>query len=63
MEILARERRHQPSTCTAQPATVIGTIVGQLTGFVLAIAMAFVCYLTIITFTASRSLHRFSRTP
>ena len=38
----------QPSTCTGTAATVIGTIVGQLTGFVLAIAMAFVCYLTII---------------
>lgn len=38
----------QPSTCTGTAATVVGTIVGQLTGFVLAIAMAFVCYLTII---------------
>jgi conjugal transfer/type IV secretion protein DotA/TraY len=33
-----------PPTSTGQEATVIGQIVAQLTGFVMALAMAFVCY-------------------
>jgi conjugal transfer/type IV secretion protein DotA/TraY len=43
-------------TSTGAEATVIGKIVGQLTGFVLAIAMAFVCYLTIM------NIHRVAET-
>ena len=45
-----------PPTSTGAEATVIGKIVGQLTGFVLAIAMAFVCYLTIM------NIHRVAET-
>ena len=45
-----------PPTSTGAEATVIGTIVGQLTGFVLAIAMVFVCYLTIM------NIHRVAET-
>ena len=37
-----------PTNPTGSAASVIGLIVGQLTGFVSAIAMAYVCYLTII---------------
>ena len=33
-----------PPTSTGAAANVIGQIVGQLTGFVMAIAMAFLCY-------------------
>ena len=35
------------TNCTGNAATVVGQIVGQLTGFVLAIAMFFVCYQTL----------------
>lgn len=45
-----------PPTSTGTAANVIGQIVGQLTGFVMAIAMAFLCYLTII------NIHRVSET-
>jgi conjugal transfer/type IV secretion protein DotA/TraY len=41
---------------TGNEATVIGQIVGQLTGFVSAIAMAFVCYTTIM------NIHRVAET-
>ena len=37
-----------PTNPTGSAASVIGLIAGQLTGFVSAIAMAYVCYLTII---------------
>ena len=37
-----------PGTSTGNEATVIGQIVGQFTGFVAAIAAAFVSYITII---------------
>lgn len=43
-------------TSTGAEATVIGSIVGQLTGFVSAIAMAFVCYNTIV------NIHRAAET-
>ncbi len=45
-----------PPTATGSEATVIGQMVGQLTGFVMAIAMAFVCYLTIM------NIHRVAET-
>jgi conjugal transfer/type IV secretion protein DotA/TraY len=35
------------TNCTGNAATVVGQIVGQLTGFVLAIAMFFICYQTL----------------
>ncbi|MEA2756097.1 MAG: hypothetical protein QOJ54_2386, partial [Aliidongia sp.] len=41
---------------TGNEATVIGTIVGQVTGFVSAIAMFFVCYTTIV------NIHRVAET-
>ena len=44
------------STSTGNEATVIGQIVGQLTGFVTAIAMSFVCYTTIM------NIHRVAET-
>src|ERR1700677_5185032 len=37
-----------PPTNTGNAATVIGTLLGQITGLVMAIAMFFLCYLTII---------------
>ena len=37
-----------PPTATGTAATVIGTLLGQITGLVMAIAMFFLCYLTII---------------
>ena len=37
-----------PPTATGHAATVIGTLVGQITGLVMAVAMFFLCYLTII---------------
>jgi len=37
-----------PPTNTGTAATVIGTLLGQITGLVMAIAMFFLCYLTII---------------
>ncbi|VTZ48804.1 Conjugal transfer/type IV secretion protein DotA/TraY [Methylocella tundrae] len=45
-----------PPTNTGTAATVVGQIVGQLTGFVMAIAMTYVCYTTII------NIHRVSET-
>ena len=45
-----------PPTSTGAEATVIGSIVGQLTAFVAAIAMAFVCYNTIV------NIHRAAET-
>ena len=45
-----------PPTATGAEATVIGSIVGQLTGFVAAIAMAFVCYNSIV------NIHRAAET-
>jgi conjugal transfer/type IV secretion protein DotA/TraY len=45
-----------PPTATGAAANVIGQIIGQFTGFVMAIAMAFLCYLTII------NIHRISET-
>lgn len=45
-----------PANSTGNEATVIGKIVGELTGFVSAIAMFFVCYLTII------NIHRVAET-
>ncbi|WP_294537753.1 DotA/TraY family protein [uncultured Rhodoblastus sp.] len=44
------------ATSTGAAANVIGQVIGQLTGFVMAIAMAFICYLTII------NIHRVSET-
>jgi conjugal transfer/type IV secretion protein DotA/TraY len=41
---------------TGNEATVIGTIVGQLTGFVSAMAMAFVCYTSLV------NIHRVAET-
>jgi conjugal transfer/type IV secretion protein DotA/TraY len=41
---------------TGNEATVIGTIVGQLTGFISAIAMAFVCYTSLV------NIHRVAET-
>ena len=37
-----------PPTATGNAATVIGTLLGQITGLVMAVAMFFLCYLTII---------------
>ena len=45
-----------PGTSTGNEATVIGQIVGQFTGFVAAIAAAFVSYITII------NIHRAAET-
>ena len=45
-----------PPTNTGTASTVIGQIIGQLTGFVMAIAMTYVCYTTII------NIHRVSET-
>jgi conjugal transfer/type IV secretion protein DotA/TraY len=42
------------NNCTGNAATVVGQIVGQLTGFVLAIAMFFICYQTLV------NIHRVS---
>ena len=43
-----------PPTNTGTAATLIGTLLGQITGLVMAIAMFFLCYLTII------NIHRVS---
>jgi conjugal transfer/type IV secretion protein DotA/TraY len=43
-----------PPTNTGAAATLIGTLLGQITGLVMAIAMFFLCYLTII------NIHRVS---
>src|SRR5271156_6119663 len=43
-----------PPTSTGTAATLIGTLLGQITGLVMAIAMFFLCYLTII------NIHRVS---
>ncbi|PPQ35239.1 hypothetical protein CKO16_20790 [Rhodoblastus acidophilus] len=45
-----------PPTSTGAAANVVGLIVGQLTGFVMALAMAFLCYITIM------HIHRVSET-
>lgn len=45
-----------PSPSTGQAATVVSLIVGQFTGFVAAIAAAFVCYATIV------NIHRAAET-
>jgi len=45
-----------PPTNTGTASTVIGQIIGQLTGFVMAIAMTYVCYTTIL------NIHRVSET-
>ena len=43
-----------PPTNTGTAATLIGTLLGQITGLVMALAMFFLCYLTII------NIHRVS---
>ncbi len=43
-----------PPTSTGTAATLIGTLLGQITGLVMALAMFFLCYLTII------NIHRVS---
>ncbi|HKN30845.1 MAG TPA: DotA/TraY family protein [Roseiarcus sp.] len=43
-----------PPTTTGTAATLIGTLLGQITGLVMALAMFFLCYLTII------NIHRVS---
>src|SRR5271166_4123800 len=43
-----------PPTNTGNAATLIGTLLGQITGLVMALAMFFLCYLTII------NIHRVS---
>jgi conjugal transfer/type IV secretion protein DotA/TraY len=37
----------QSATCTGAAATVIGDLLGRLTGFTMALAMSYVCYLSI----------------